>query len=229
MPSYLSSVQTGVPRRCEHLVLVRHRIGEHRFQRPEQRQLGPAELVVARQLGGVTEVAGEHARPLDFGKRPIESGGDARLQVAFTQTDSQIAGQDLGDVLGSHGIGAVEQRPQRRLLGLAAGRGDLGERGIDLGERRRRAFRLVLAVAEKVVRPPGPGRTTGCTPLRAIPAPPPAMSSATAAIADQPIPVVRGSRSGNGRPVRYVTASGSSAGAERAQVLGEGRNLLGRA
>ena len=52
----------------EHLVLVGDGIGEHRLERPEQRQLGLAQAVVARQLGGVAEVAGEHARPLHVGQ-----------------------------------------------------------------------------------------------------------------------------------------------------------------
>ncbi len=117
--------------------LVGNRVGEHRLQRPEHRQLGSAKALVACQLGGVTQVAGQHAGHLDVGQLGIERGRYGRLEMALAESDAHVAREDL-DHRARHGrVAARQQRGQRsRLRGGPARLGHLGERLGDLGQRR---------------------------------------------------------------------------------------------
>ena len=94
MPSYLSSTQTGGLDPPQRLRLVGDGRGQHRGERLEERQSGACQGVVARQHGGLTEVAGEHARPPHVGRVTLEGCGDGRLQVPYTQADAQLATKD---------------------------------------------------------------------------------------------------------------------------------------
>ncbi len=63
---------------------------------------------------------------------------------------------------------------------------------------------------------------------RAAPSSASVSASTAAEMAAQPRPRMRGSRSGNGRPERYVTARGSSAGLSERRYSARTRDLLGR-
>ena len=104
----------------QNLVLVGDRVGEHRLERAEETQFCLAQAVVARQFGGVAQVAGEHARPLHVGQLAIEGRGHGRLQVSLTQSDAQLTAQHFDDRFGGCRIAALEQRAEWLLFGLAA-------------------------------------------------------------------------------------------------------------
>ncbi len=138
MPSYLSSTQTGEPSRVSTSASSATGEASIDFSGRNSASSAARKLVVARKLGRVPQVAGEHARPLDVGNGPIESGSNARLQVPLTQADAQLARQDLDDRFRRLGVATLEQLAQfDRLGGRAACGCDRGERSVDLGECRR--------------------------------------------------------------------------------------------
>ncbi len=100
--------------------------------------------------GRETNIAREHPGPLDVCQRPIESTGDGALQVPFTQTNSEVAAEHLHDRSGCLTIAALEQLAQRLGFGLALGRGDRGEGGVNLSQRRRLVLRLVVVRGQQI-------------------------------------------------------------------------------
>ena len=79
----------------------RSRLGtcQHAFDRSKDRQLGAMQFVLRGKQGGRADVAQKHVRLLHIVERSFERSGDCFLNQTFAQSDSQIAGQNLDDVL----------------------------------------------------------------------------------------------------------------------------------
>jgi hypothetical protein len=94
MPSYLSSTHTGDPRRAR--TSSSSATGEASIDLSGRKRASSAlaQTVVAGEQRSLSQVAGEHARPLHIGQRPIEGKGDRLLEVALTQT--RCAGRPTG-------------------------------------------------------------------------------------------------------------------------------------
>jgi hypothetical protein len=71
----------------------------------EEREAGRIESVVAGQLSGPADVAGEHAGPLHRGKVTLEGRRDGLVEVALAQADAQLATEDGDHVARAQGIG----------------------------------------------------------------------------------------------------------------------------
>ena len=79
----------------------RSRLGtcQHAFNRSKDRQLGTMQLILRSKQSGRADVAQKHVRFLHMVERSFERLGDCFLDQAFAQSDSQIATQNLDNVL----------------------------------------------------------------------------------------------------------------------------------
>ena len=71
------------------------------MNRAKNRYLGPIQLIAGSQAGGCANVAEKHVGFLNSFQRQIERPGNGFFDQPFPQTDPQIAGQNLDQVLPS--------------------------------------------------------------------------------------------------------------------------------
>ncbi len=75
------------------------RAREHAFDRAEQRQLRPLQLALQCEQRRAPDVAEKHVRFFHVIERSVESGRDRFFDETLAQTDPEIAGQNLDDIL----------------------------------------------------------------------------------------------------------------------------------
>jgi hypothetical protein len=112
--------------------------------------------VRGRQPQGLGDIAGEHVGALHRLQLFFVSARDAFLDQALAQSNSQLAGDDLDQVLGFEWIGAAEQVCRDGELGRRPARlRYLAEFGFDLSKRQLSARALWSPLSENITR----GRT----------------------------------------------------------------------
>ena len=73
--------------------------GEHALDRAKQRKFGALQFTFRREHCGRSQIAEEHVGLLHFIKGRGKGRGDRFLDESFAQSDAQIAGQNLHEVL----------------------------------------------------------------------------------------------------------------------------------
>ena len=119
------------------------RARQHEPNRVEEAQLGRVKPAGGSQAQRGADIARKHVGALDLRQRPVKRVGDRLLDQAFLQSNSQVAGDDLDDVLGLQPARAAKQRLElRQFLGGAPAGGQSFERRPHIleGERLRSLF-----------------------------------------------------------------------------------------
>ena len=116
--------------------------GQHEADGMKQPHARVVQPVFGGELQGFADVAQQHVRALHLRQRLVVGFGDRLLDQALLQPDSQVAGDDLQDVLGFERSGALEALAAVRLWHWPFGLRQSDRRSERIsGERQRRSSR----------------------------------------------------------------------------------------